>query len=66
MQVAIEGEVTRRLLYSMKCGLIDDGKCSSCVDFHLNWGVIDVKDDGEWRRTFIMNSVKTVFVIIRT
>ena len=49
----------------MEGGLVDDGNCSSGVDFHLDWGVVDVEGDGEWRRMFIVNSIETVFIAAR-
>ena len=49
----------------MEGGLIDDGNCSSSIDFHLDWDVVDVKGDSEWRRMFILNGIETVFVPTR-
>jgi len=46
----------------VESGFIDDGNCRSRVDFHLNWSVVDVEGDGEWRRTFIVNGIKAVFI----
>ena len=28
-------------------GLVDDGNCSSSIDFNLDWGAVDVEGDGE-------------------
>ena len=49
----------------MEGGFVDDGNCSSSIDFYLNWGVIDVKGDNEWRRMFTLNGIETVFVPTR-
>ena len=46
-------------------GLIDDGNCSSSIDFHLDWGAVDVEGDGEWKRMFTMNGIETIFVPTR-
>ena len=49
----------------MEGSLIEDGNCRSRVDFHLNWSVVDVEGDGEWRRMFIMNGSKAIFIPAR-
>ena len=49
----------------MEGGLIDDGDCSTGVDFHLNWGIVDVEGDGEWRRMSIVIGIENVFIPAR-
>ena len=49
----------------MEGGLVDDGNCSSSIDFYLDWGIIDVEGDGEWRRMFIVSGIETVFITAR-
>ena len=49
----------------MEGDFVNDGNCSSGVDFHLNFGAVDVEGDGEWRRMFILNSIETVFIPTR-
>ena len=43
-------------------GLVDDGNCSSSIDFNLDWGAVDVEADGEWKRMFTVNRIETIFV----
>ena len=49
----------------MEGGLVDDGNCSSSIDFYLDWGVVDVEGDGEWRRMFIVSGIETVVFTAR-